>query len=109
MSHLPIRKLTLYKQGIGYFERQGQFEGTAVSLVVPRENINDTLKSLHVINKQGGRVLGVDYETPTDKNTLLDDLPIKLKNRSSMVDLLVSLRGSLIMLQLKMMTRKPVD
>ncbi|MEM7334981.1 MAG: histidine kinase dimerization/phospho-acceptor domain-containing protein [Chloroflexota bacterium] len=101
MSHLPIRKLTLYKQGIGYFERQGQFEGTAVSLVVPRENINDTLKSLHVINKQGGRVLGVDYETPTDKNTLLDDLPIKLKNRSSMVDLLVSLRGSLIMLQLK--------
>lgn len=44
MSQLPIRKLTLYKQGIGYFERQGSYEGTTVSLIVPRENINDTLR-----------------------------------------------------------------
>jgi hypothetical protein len=101
MSQLPIRKLTLYKQGIGYFERQGTLEGITVSLVVPRGDINDTLKSLHILDRSGGQVLGVDYETPSDKETILNDLPIKLKDRSSMVDLLQSLRGSRVRLRLE--------
>jgi len=101
MSQLPIRKLTLYKQGIGYFERQGTLEGMTVSLVVPRGDINDTLKSLHILDRSGGQVLGVDYETPSDKETILNDLPIKLKDSSSMVDLLQSLRGSRVQLRLE--------
>ena len=101
MSQLPIRKLTLYKQGIGYFERQGTLEGMTVSLVVPRGDINDTLKSLHILDRSGGQVLGVDYETPSDKETILNDRPIKLKDRSSMVDLLQSLRGSRVQLRLE--------
>jgi hypothetical protein len=72
MSQLPIRKLTLYKQGIGYFERQGQIEGNRISLVVPRDGINDVLKSLTVAVHQGGRVLGIDYETPEDKQQVLN-------------------------------------
>ena len=94
MSQLPIRKLTLYKQGIGYFERQGSLSGTAVSLIVPRENINDTLKSLYITDQSGGQVLGIDYETPTDKETVLNELSVKLSDRASIVDLLRSLRGS---------------
>ena len=101
MSQLPIRKLTLYKQGIGYFERQGALDGTTVSLIVPRENINDTLKSLHIVDQSGGQVLGVDYETPADKETVLNELSVKLNDRSSMVDLLHSLRGSRVRLRLE--------
>jgi signal transduction histidine kinase len=101
MSQLPIRKLTLYKQGIGYFERQGPVTGTTISLVVPRENINDTLKSLNIVDRSGGQILGVDYETPADKETVLNELSIKLNERSSMVDLLQSLRGSHVTLRLE--------
>ena len=101
MSQLPIRKLTLYKQGIGYFERQGMLSGTTVSLIVPRENINDTLKSLHIIDRSGGQVLGIDYETPTDKDTILNELSIRLKDNSSLVDLLQSLRGNHVELHLE--------
>ena len=101
MSQLPIRKLTLYKQGFGYFEREGSFDGVNVSLIVPRENINDTLKSLHINDQLGGQVLGVDYETPSDKETVLNDLSVKLRERSSMVDLLQSLRGSRVRLRLE--------
>ncbi|MEM7798106.1 MAG: histidine kinase dimerization/phospho-acceptor domain-containing protein [Chloroflexota bacterium] len=100
MSQLNIRKLTLYKQGIGYFEREGTLDGSTTTLVVSRENINDTLKSLRVVDRSGGQVLGVDYETPADKEQLLNDLPIKLENRSTMVSLLQSLKGSYVNLNL---------
>ncbi len=100
MSQLPIRQLTLYKQGIGYFERRGKVEDQMVSLVIPRDATNDVLKSLNVIVHQGGQVLSVDYETPEDKQKVLDELSIKLSERSSMVDLLVSLRGSRVTLRL---------
>lgn len=94
MNQLPIQKLTLYKQGIGYFEREGEINGTTASLIIPRDKINDTLKSLHIIDQNGGQILGVDYETPADKKAVLDELSIKLKDHSSMIDLLQSLRGS---------------
>jgi len=100
MSQLPIRKLTLYKQGVGYFERHGKFKGSNISLIVPRENINDTLKSLQIDDQEDGKVLGVDYETPSDKETVLSELSVKLNDRSSMIDLLQSLRGSQLELQL---------
>jgi small nuclear ribonucleoprotein (snRNP)-like protein len=100
MSKLPIRKLTLYKQGIGFFERRGELEHAVVSLVVPRDSINDVLKSVAVTLPQGGQVLGIDYETPEDKQKALDEVIVKMQDRSSMVDLLSSLRGSHITLRL---------
>jgi hypothetical protein len=100
MAQLPIRGLTLYKQGIGYFERRGTVDGSEVSLVIPRASTNDVLKSLDVVVHQGGPVLSVDYETPEDKARVLSNLPVKLADRSSLVDLLTSLRGSSITLQL---------
>ncbi|MEO8606875.1 MAG: histidine kinase dimerization/phospho-acceptor domain-containing protein [Chloroflexota bacterium] len=97
---LPIRRLTLYKQGIGYFERRGMFEGKTVALVIPREATNDALKSLNIIVHQGEPVLSVDYETPEDKAKVLAEIPIRLSDRSGMVDLLTSLRGSQVVLNL---------
>ncbi len=94
MAQLPIRQLTLYKQGIGYFNRRGSVDERTVSLIIPREGTNDALKSLNVMVHQGGQVLSVDYETPEDKNKLLTELPVKLGNKSSLIDLLTSLRGS---------------
>lgn len=100
MVELAIRNLTLWKQGIGYFVRRGTVEERTVSLVVPRDATNDLLKSLNIIVHEGGQVLSVDYETPEDKNKVLSDLSVKLADRSSMVDLLVSLRGSRVTLTL---------
>jgi len=99
MSQLQIRKLTLYKQGIGYFERRGRISGTTLALDIPRENINDTLKSLNIVDHSHGKIFGVDYETPADKETVLKELSIKLTDHASMVDLLKSLRGRNVALQ----------
>src|ERR1043165_3722185 len=100
MAQLPIRRLRLFKQGIAYYERRGIVDGTTTSLVIPRESTNDALKSLNVVIHQGGPMLSVDYETPEDKERLLNELPIKITERMGMVDLFNSLRGSRVSLQL---------
>lgn len=100
-TQLPIRALTLYKQGIGHFTRRGVVEDRVVSLVVPRGATNDLLKSLNIVVHEGGQVVSVDYETPEDKTKVMGDLSVKLGDRASLVDLLVSLRGTQITLSLQ--------
>jgi hypothetical protein len=94
MAQLPIHRLTLYKQGIGHFEREGDIDSPTVTLVIPRDATNDVLKSLNVWTADSGSVLSIDYETPANKQKRLDALPVKLEDRSGMVDLLTSLRGA---------------
>ena len=36
MPQLPIRRMILYKHGVGYFERRGAASGTALRLSFPR-------------------------------------------------------------------------
>jgi signal transduction histidine kinase len=105
MATPPIRALTLYKQGIGYFERRGAITASEIALSVPRSSTNDVLKSLDIVVYQGGPISSVDYETPEDKTRTLAELPVRLADRSSLVDLLTSLRGSLITLQFDGETR----
>jgi signal transduction histidine kinase len=99
VAQLPIRSLTIYKQGIGYFRRRGTIDDNTVALVVPRDSLNDVLKSLDIIVHAGGPLQSVDYETPADKARQLADLPVKLAERAGLADLLVSLRGSTVSVQ----------
>jgi hypothetical protein len=92
-SALPIRRLTLYKHGIGIVEREGQLAGDEVALTLRSGEVNDVLKSLLVGDRRGGRVLGVRYETPTDRQARLAAVPLALTPDHSLLDLLRALRG----------------
>lgn len=92
MAGLPIRKMTLYKHGVGYFMRQGTTGDDTVALAFRTEEMNDVLKSLTVV-AAGGQVLGVDYQTPEDKAALLARSSIQLSDDASLRDLLRDLRG----------------
>ncbi len=90
---LAIRRLTLYKHGVGVVEREGVIDGEEVSLTLRATEVDDVLKSLLVSDRRGGQVLGVRYETPTDRQTRLDESPLTLSPDASLLDLLRSLRG----------------
>ncbi len=92
MSGLPIVKMTLYKHGVGFFERHGHGPGEIVSLDFRKEQMNDVLKSLTAV-AAGGQVLGVDYQTPEDKAELLQRSSIQLSDQASLRDLLRDVRG----------------
>ena len=51
---LPLEKLRLYETGVGYFERAGELGGAGgASLPVPSGHLDDALKSLVVLGKDG--------------------------------------------------------
>ena len=90
---LPIVQLTLYKHGVGFFTRRGQISGESVSLLFRREEMDDMLKSLTVIDHSGGQVRGIDYDTPQSRAERLAGNSVILDERRSLRDLLLALRG----------------
>jgi hypothetical protein len=100
MSTLPITRMTLYKHGVGFFERRATMEGDEVSLSFRVEEMNDILKSLTAIDWGDGQVLGIDYATPQSREERLAGCSVRLSDKRSLRDLLVGLRGRRVTLQL---------
>jgi len=98
-SHLPIVHMTLYKHGVGYYRRRGPVEGEAIKLTFRREEMDDLLKSLTVIDQAGGQVRGIDYDTPQSKKERLAGCSVSLSDTRSLQALLVALRGRAVQLQ----------
>lgn len=94
---LPIRQLTLYKHGVAFVQRQAPLSGESIDLVLRADEVNDALKSLLVIDRGAGQVLGVHYATPADASRFQSS-PITLSPDHSLLDLLRALRGWLVKL-----------
>jgi len=92
-SPLAVRRLTLYKHGVGVVEREGIIDGEEVALTLRAAEVDDVLKSLLISDRRGGQTLGIRYDTPTDRETRLRESPMKLSPDYSLLDLLRSLRG----------------
>lgn len=92
-SALPVRRLTLYKHGVGLIERGGALEGDEAVLSLRSDALNDTLKSLLVVDGGGGQVLGLEYTTPRDRDIELQRYPLGDGDNHSLIDLLRGLRG----------------
>ncbi|HMR66284.1 MAG TPA: hypothetical protein PKE64_19910, partial [Anaerolineae bacterium] len=98
MTTLPIIHMTLYKHGVGYYVRRGPLEGESLKLTFRREEMDDLLKSLTVLDHGGGRVHGIDYDTPQSQAEKLTGCSIILDDQRSLRDLLVALRGRTVAL-----------
>ncbi len=100
MTEIPIVHMTLYKHGVGFFQRRARLSGEQVQLSFRVEEMNDILKSLTVIDRGGGQVYGVDYATPQSREERLAGCTVRLADARSLRDLLVSLRGRQVRLLL---------
>ncbi|MEI6775789.1 MAG: hypothetical protein WCK70_02710 [Chloroflexales bacterium] len=97
---LPISRITVYKHGVGYFERRGPLSGESLRLTFAREAMDDVLKSLVALDLGAGQVQSIDFETPEDRAAMLERGSIHLSDRQSMLDLLRDLRGRRVRLVL---------
>jgi hypothetical protein len=100
MANLPITHMTLYKHGVGFFERRAKLESAEVELSFRVEEMNDILKSLTAIDWGGGQILGIDYATPQSREERLAGCSVRLGDDRSLRDLLVGLRGRRVRLLL---------
>ncbi len=58
---LPLRRVVLYRNGVGYFERHGEFTGGGLDFTVKRREVGDFLSSLTAVDRRG-RVRSVSFE-----------------------------------------------
>lgn len=93
MTALPIKRIILYKHGVGYFERRGPVQGETLRLTFPRPAMDDVLKSLIALDRGNGQVLSLDFETPEDRAELLAKGSIHLSDTRTLLDLVRDLRG----------------
>jgi len=100
MASVPITHMTLYKHGVGFFERRASLSGEAVELSFRVGEMNDVLKSLTAIDWGGGQVLGIEYATPESSEERLAGCSIRLGDDRSLRDLLTGLRGRHVRLML---------
>ena len=99
MTALPITRVVLYKHGVGYFERQGAVEGDAVlSLVFKQAEVSDVLKSLTVLDLDGGHISSVSYDSTKPLEQLLAEVALSIPDQGSVVGLLPQIKGARVAL-----------
>jgi hypothetical protein len=94
-AKLPIRRVVLYKNGVGYFEHLGHVHGSQdVHIDFTSAQLNDALKSLTVLDLSGGRITGVDYNSEAPLARRLSTLRLALGERPTVMEFLGALRGA---------------
>src|SRR5271170_2433208 len=94
-AKLPVRRVVLYKNGVGYFEHLGRVRGNQdVHIDFTSAQLNDVLKSLTVLDLAGGRITGVDYNSEAPLARRLATLRLALGERPSVSEFLGALRGA---------------
>ncbi len=92
--------MTLYKHGVGFFQRRAKLQGDKIELAFRAGEMNDVLKSLTAIDWGAGQVLGMEYATPQSQEERLQGCSIHLSDDASLADLLTCLRGRQVILRL---------
>jgi hypothetical protein len=94
-QRLPVKRVVLYKNGVGYFEHVGQVRGNQeVTIPFTSGQLNDVLKSLTVLDLGGGRITGVAYGSAAPVDRQLGDLRLPVGEKSSLTEFLNALRGA---------------
>jgi hypothetical protein len=91
---LPVRKVVLYKNGVGYFEHAGAVTGNQrVSIDFTSSQLNDVLQSLTVLDEGGGHIAGVNYNSTTPLAEQLKTLALGMTDDPTSTELFQALRG----------------
>jgi len=76
---LPLRRVTLYSNGVAYFERRGTVTGRAeIDLSFKQSQVDDVLKSLVVLDLGRGRVGAVSYNSSAPPSARLNEIPFSI-------------------------------
>ena len=95
MSNLPIRRVVLFKHGVGYFEREARVTGDKpLALSFKQREVSDVLKSLTVLDLDGGTVSAVSYDSTTPVEQLLAEIALSIPDSGSLVGLLPQIKGA---------------
>lgn len=96
-STLSLDRVVLYRNGVGYFERSGGVDGEVLTIKVRKDQINDLLKSLTVVDRGNGQAVSVSM--PLDPQAWANAALATLSpGQGSLAQVLDALRGNEVVL-----------
>jgi hypothetical protein len=94
-ARLPVTRVILYKNGVGYFEHFGRIRGNQdVDIDFTTAQLDDVLKSLTVLDLGKGRITGISYNSTASLERRLGSLHLPVGENPSTVQFLDALRGA---------------
>jgi hypothetical protein len=94
-SRLPVKRVVLYKNGVGYFEHSARVRGSQdLAIDFTTSQLNDVLKSLTAVDLGDGRISGVRYNSIAPLDERLKALRLPFGEQLTQVDFLTALRGA---------------
>jgi hypothetical protein len=95
VSQLPVRRVILYKSGVGYFEHLGSVTGNAdVAIQFTTGQLNDVLQSLTTLDLDGGSIANISYNSIAPIDQRLSALRLPLAADADRVQFYNALRGA---------------
>jgi archaellum component FlaC len=94
-ARLPVTRVILYKNGVGYFEHAGRVRDSQdVNVEFTTAQLNDVLKSLTVLDLGKGRITGVSYNSNAPLERRLGSLHLAVGENPTTAQFLDALRGA---------------
>jgi hypothetical protein len=94
-TRLPVTRVILYKNGVGYFEHSGHVRDSQdVNIDFTTAQLNDVLKSLTVLDLGKGRITGVSYNSTAPLEHRLGSLHLPVGENPTTAQFLDALRGA---------------
>ena len=99
-DRLPVKRVVLYKNGVGFFEHLGRVRGTQqVTIDFTSGQLNDVLKSLTTVDLGNGKVTGISFNTDDPANRRLGALSLPLDEETTVLAFLGAMRGARVEVQ----------
>jgi hypothetical protein len=92
---LQVRKIVVYKHGVGYFEREGKVrDNQKLALTFKSAQMKDLLKSLYAVDLSGGKIATIQYDTKDPLSKQLEDILIRVPEQNALTQFLTQLKGA---------------
>src|SRR5579864_7055115 len=92
---LPVRRVVLFKNGVGYFEHVGRVRGTRrLAIDFNSAQLNDVLQTLTTIDLGDGRIGGISFNSDAPLAQRVAAMAMPVGERTTRDALLGGLRGA---------------
>lgn len=99
-AQLPVRRVVLYKSGVGFFEHQGSVTGSVdVAIQFTSGQLNDVLKSLTALDLDNGQISSIGYNSVAPIEQRLAALRLPLDSKPDLLQFYNALRGARVEVQ----------
>lgn len=79
-NNFPIRRVSLYSNGVAYIERRGMVSGNAaINLTFKQSQVDDVLKSMVVLDLGAGRIGAVSYNSSMPSSAKAAEIPFSVE------------------------------